>query len=120
MRLISLILFFFYLTPMDSEAQTSTRFEVTNIELITQDDKKFLKITILDKQKDLGLYSYPLFKIVSGGKVIAERGLSTYGLVETELVPTKLKKLPSNFECTVFLTMHGSEPNPHQMKYKTK
>jgi len=121
MRFVFLILLLFYLTPMDLKAQKSTRFEITNIELIIQDNEKFLKLTIEDKKKDLGLYPYPLFKIVSSnGKVIAERGLSAYGLVEIELIPTKLKKLPANFECTVFLTTHGSEPNPHEIKYKAK
>jgi hypothetical protein len=119
MRLKFFTLVLFCFISINLKAQTSTRFEVTNIELIRQSGKNFLKIAIQDKQKDAGFYSYPIFKVVSNGKTIAERGLSSYGLVETELIPTKLKELPKNFTCVVFLSSQGGT-NAHQMEYKAK
>jgi hypothetical protein len=49
---------------------------------------------------------------VSGGKVIAERGLKTYALTHIELIPTDLESLPKNFACTVYIKVHGGSDTP--------
>lgn len=58
-------------------------------------------------EKDV-FWSYPLFTVEIDGKVVAERDLETYGLVDVELIPTKLNKLPNNFKAKVTLGIHNS------------
>jgi hypothetical protein len=64
----------------------------------------------------------PAFRIKSNGKIIGGREITTYGLVEIELIPTTLKELPKGFQYTVFLgvleNMGFGEPQIKQLNRK--
>lgn len=83
-------------------------YTINNISLIKKGDQKFLKIEFAPFP-DEAYWSYPLFKVELDGQLIAKRGLSTYALVETELIPTTINELPKASECKVILSQHGSD-----------
>lgn len=83
-------------------------YTINNISLIKKGDQKFLKIDFAPFPEEV-YWSYPLFKIELEGQLIAERGLSTYALVETELIPTTISELPKASECKVILSQHGGD-----------
>ncbi|BDS14066.1 hypothetical protein [Aureispira anguillae] len=83
------------------------QFEVTNIDLLRQNGQNFLALTIKDHNPKGQIYPYPIFRIESNQKLIAERDFSTTELVELELIPTTLKQLPKDFSCTIYLDSFG-------------
>ncbi|MGH1339246.1 MAG: hypothetical protein ACRBFS_24220 [Aureispira sp.] len=93
-------------------------YTIKNISLIKKGDQRFLKIEF-DPFSNAVHWSYPLFKVELDGQLIAERGLSTYALVETELIPTTINKLPKAFECNVIISQHGNN-QVKRLSYRTQ
>jgi hypothetical protein len=93
---------------------------VTQIQHVRVEGRAFLKLNIAstDPDPERSFYPYPLFRVISGGKVVAERDLQTYGLVNEELIPTTLDSLPENFRCVVEMRAHGEMGvPPYEMPY---
>jgi hypothetical protein len=88
------------------------RLKIKKIEAVREEGKKFLKLTIDIPDQEKDFVPYPLIRVVSAGKVIAERGLDTFSLVYVELIPTDLESLPQNFACTVTIKVHGAPDSP--------
>ena len=91
---------------------TKHHLTLKKIEVVHEDGKKFLKLTIDIPNSEKDFVPYPLIRVVSGGKVIAERGLETYALTHIELIPTDLESLPKNFACKVYIKVHGGPDTP--------
>ena len=91
---------------------TKHHLTLKKIEVVHKDGKNFLKLTIDIPNFEKDFVPYPLFRVVSAGKVIAERGLETYGLTPVELIATDLESLPKDFACKVYIKVHGGPDTP--------
>lgn len=83
-------------------------FELKKVSLIKEGTQNFIRLDF-KPFKEGAYWSYPMFIVEIDGKVVAERGSETYGLVRTELIPTELEELPTHFEAKVRLGMLNSE-----------
>lgn len=85
---------------------------ISSIELKEIGGERILEFAF-DGMKEEDFWSYPTYKVEIDGKVVGEKGLSTYGLFKgmKGMVSTKLKKLPKHFKAKIYLGSHGSEEN---------
>lgn len=90
--------------------------ELEKVSFLKEGDKKFIRLDFKPFLTNV-YWSYPVFRIEMNGKVIAERGMESYTLVNIELVPTELDALPENFELKVILGKHNNKEEL-VLKYK--